>query len=61
MYLKMIGVAALLILSLAGVAATFNKAFGSGDTGTVSCPQEDSCSADYHDGGWYINGVRVTK
>jgi hypothetical protein len=32
------------------------------------CPQEDSCDldaimdgADYHDGAWWVNGVRVTR
>jgi hypothetical protein len=25
------------------------------------CPTEDSCTPDYRDGRWYINGIPVTK
>ena len=26
-----------------------------------SCPTEDSCTADYHDGAWFVGGVRVSR
>lgn len=26
----------------------------------VSCPTEDSCAPDYHDGSWYFARTRVT-
>jgi hypothetical protein len=47
--------AALAFGALAGYTATVVTQTASGTHVTpVSCPTEDSCDADYHDGAWHI-------
>ena len=42
----------LLIAAGYGVSAYLN---------TPKCPQEDSCTIDYRDHGWYVNDTRVSR
>jgi hypothetical protein len=48
------GFAAGVLLTLITVSAVFSFQAEN----TPNCPQEDSCSIDYRDGGWHITEVQ---